>query len=193
MRLAASRGRDARRDAPLQFARALVMIASLVSSHLSGALWPSHEWLKKQPMNSADTLQVRLAAWEADSPEIRAVRNTVFSDEQGISETLDFDGRDRECVHLLAYLADGENIGTARMLPDGHVGRIAVHRQWRGKGVGTRLVEYLSEVARERGFTEILLHSQVQAAAFYSRLGFEARGDTFMEAGIEHVSMVRTL
>ena len=144
-------------------------------------------------MNSLDTLQIRLAGWEQDSAAIRSVRNTVFSDEQGISETLDFDGRDQECVHVLAQIGEGEAIGTARMLPDGHVGRIAVHTQWRGRRVGTRLVEYLTEVARDRGFAEIHLHSQVEAAAFYSRLGFEARGDTFMEAGIEHVLMVRTL
>jgi len=138
-------------------------------------------------------LQVRLARWEQDSAAIRAVRNAVFSGEQGISETLDFDGRDHECVQVLALVGEAEIIGTARMLPDGHVGRIAVHKEWRGRGVGTRLVEYLSEVARERELAEVHLHSQVQAAEFYSRLGFEARGDTFMEAGIEHVLMVRTL
>jgi predicted GNAT family N-acyltransferase len=79
------------------------------------------------------------------------------------------------------------------MLPDGHVGRIAVLEAWRGKGVGTRLVESLSQAARDRGLGEIHLHSQVQAVAFYSGLGFDIRGDTFMEAGIEHVLMVRTL
>jgi predicted GNAT family N-acyltransferase len=144
-------------------------------------------------MEALDTLQIRLAAWETDSAAIRSVRNAVFSVEQGISESLDFDGRDHTCVHVLARLADGECVGTARMLPDGHVGRIAVHQGWRGKGVGTRLVEYLAEVARDRGLGEIHLHSQIQAAAFYSRLAFEARGDAFMEAGIEHVLMVRTL
>ena len=138
-------------------------------------------------------MQVLLARWEQDSAAIRAVRNAVFSVEQGISETLDFDGRDHECVHVLARIGEGKSIGTARMLPDGHVGRIAVHKEWRGQGVGTRLVEYLTEVARDRGFAEIHLHSQVQAAGFYSRLEFEARGDTFMEADIEHVLMVRTL
>ncbi len=144
-------------------------------------------------MGSLEPLQIRLAGWEQDSTAIRAVRNAVFSVEQGISEILDFDGRDRECVHVLAQVGEGEIIGTARMLPDGHVGRIAVHKQWRGRGVGTRLVEHLTKVARERGIAEIHLHSQVQAAEFYSRLGFEARGDRFMEAGIEHVLMVRIL
>lgn len=144
-------------------------------------------------MDSPDTLNVALADWEADSAAIRAVRNTVFSDEQGISEALDFDGRDHECVQVLARVGDGEVVGTARMLPDGHVGRIAVHERWRGRGVGTRLVECLTGVARDRGFSEIYLHSQAQAADFYTRLGYETRGDTFMEAGIEHVLMVRTL
>jgi predicted GNAT family N-acyltransferase len=144
-------------------------------------------------MNSLDSLNVALADWETDRAAIRSVRNTVFSDEQGIPEALDFDGRDHECVQVLARLGDGEVAGTARMLPDGHVGRIAVHARWRGQGVGTRLVECLTEVARERGFTEIYLHSQAQAADFYTRLGYETRGDPFMEAGIEHVLMVRTL
>jgi len=144
-------------------------------------------------MESLDRWRVALATWDQDGAAIRALRNAVFSVEQGISKALDFDGRDHECVHVLARLGDGEAIGTARMLPDGHVGRIAVHKEWRGQGVGTRLVERLTEVASERGFAEIYLHSQAQAAEFYSRLGFEARGDTFMEAGIEHVLMVRSL
>lgn len=145
------------------------------------------------PMDSPDDLEVTLGKWEKDSAAIRSVRNTVFTVEQGISESLDFDGRDGECVHVLARLGDGEIVGTARMLPDGHVGRIAVHEPWRGKGVGTRMVEYLTKVARDRGFPEIYLHSQARAAEFYTRLGFETRGETFMEAGIEHVLMVRTL
>lgn len=144
-------------------------------------------------MNSLDRLQIRLALWKRDSTAIRSVRNTVFSDEQGIAEALDFDDRDYECVHVLAWIGDGEAIGTARMLPDGHVGRLAVHKQWRGQGVGTRLTGYLTDLARDRGFAEIYLHSQAQAAGFYARLGFEARGETFMEAGIEHVLMVRIL
>jgi predicted GNAT family N-acyltransferase len=137
--------------------------------------------------------RVRLAGWEQDGAAIRAVRNTVFTGEQGIAESLDFDGRDAQCVHVLACLDDGEPVGTARMLPDGHVGRIAVHAGWRGRGVGTRLVEHLMEVAREQGLAEIYLHSQAQAADFYARLGFETRGEPFMEAGIEHVLMVRVL
>jgi predicted GNAT family N-acyltransferase len=144
-------------------------------------------------MDSLDSLRISTGRWDRDGGAIRAVRNTVFTVEQGISKSLDFDGRDYECVHALARFGDGETIGTARMLPDGHVGRIAVHEVWRGQGVGTRLVEYLANVARDQGLTEIYLHSQAHATEFYERLGFEKRGEMFMEAGIEHVPMVRRL
>lgn len=144
-------------------------------------------------MDPPDTLQISQGDWAMDEAAIRALRNAVFTEEQGIDSGLDFDGRDPECVQVLARLGDGAVVGTARMLPDGHVGRIAVAKPWRGRGVGTRLVECLAEIARERGFEEIYLHSQAQAADFYTRLGYETRGDPFMEAGIEHVLMVRTL
>ena len=144
-------------------------------------------------MTSTETMMLALADWGTDHAAIRALRNAVFSVEQGISEDLDFDGRDHECVHVLARLDDGTAVGTARMLPDGHVGRIAVTREWRGRGVGSRLVEFLVGAARERGFREIYLHSQIQAAGFYEGLRFQARGDTFMEAGIEHVLMARKI
>lgn len=144
-------------------------------------------------MNSPNTPQLAFADWRTDGAAIRSVRNAVFTVEQGIPETLDFDGRDHECAHVLARLGDGTPIGTARMLPDGHVGRIAVEKQWRGRGVGSSLVEYLCEAACQRGLAYVYLNSQVQAAGFYTCLRFEARGDTFMEAGIEHVLMVRKL
>ncbi len=144
-------------------------------------------------MNSPHSPRARLAGWEQDGAAIRAIRNRVFSLEQGISESLDFDGRDPGCAHLLASLENGEPVGTARMLPDGHVGRIAVHKSWRGQGVGTRLVERLIELAREQGLAEVYLHAQARAADFYARLGFETRGDRFMEAGMEHILMVRVL
>lgn len=139
------------------------------------------------------TANVRAGTWEADSRDIRCVRNTVFTEEQGIDESLDFDGHDAQCVHVLARSPDGAAIGTARMLPDGHVGRIAVLAPWRGRGIGTRLVEHLVAAAADAGISEVHLHAQVHAAGFYERLGFEAHGEPFLEAGIEHVRMARRI
>jgi len=138
-------------------------------------------------------MEVRSGSWEADRSAIRAVRRAVFTEEQGIDEKLDFDGRDAECIHTLALASNGEALGTARMLPDGHIGRIAVLQAWRGRGIGTRLVEQLVAEAAGAGINEVYLHAQMQAVGFYERLGFEAHGEPFLEAGIEHVRMARRL
>ncbi len=142
-------------------------------------------------MDFPEPVRVRSGTWERDGAVIRAVRNAVFTAEQGIPESVDLDGRDHACVHVLAVSGDGQFVGTARMLADGHVGRIAVLRAWRGQGVGTRMIEFLTNSVRVRRYSEIYLHSQTQAAAFYARMGFEARGEPFIEAGIEHILMVR--
>lgn len=80
-------------------------------------------------------------------------------------------------------------MGTGRLLPDGHIGRMAVLREWRGKGVGALLLRALVELARSRGHTSVRLNAQTQALGFYRRYGFEAVGAQFMEAGIPHLAM----
>ncbi|MDX1514256.1 MAG: GNAT family N-acetyltransferase [Gammaproteobacteria bacterium] len=132
--------------------------------------------------------EVRFADEEAD---IRRIRNTVFSKEQGIDAKLDFDGRDGECIHVLAREGDGDAVGTARMMEDGHIGRIAVLAERRGRGIGRRLTLALVEAARRRAIARVYLHSQVHAVGFYEALGFRTSGPVFMEAGIEHVRMER--
>lgn len=121
------------------------------------------------------------------------IRREVFVDEQGVPIDIELDGTDPACRHLLAFDPDGRPIGTARMQESGHIGRIAVLRDWRQKGVGARLVETMVGCAREAGLASVDLDSQGHAVGFYERLGFEARGDVFMEAGIPHHNMVRKL
>jgi predicted GNAT family N-acyltransferase len=79
------------------------------------------------------------------------------------------------------------------MQASGHIGRIAVVEDWRNRGVGTRLVEAMIEQARDAELRSVDLDSQTHAVGFYRKLGFEARGDVFMEAGIQHQNMVLTL
>ncbi len=121
------------------------------------------------------------------------IRREVFVVEQEVPIDIELDGADPDCRHLLAFDPDGRPIGTARMQARGHIGRIAVIKVWRKRGVGARLVEALVEVAREAGLASVDLDSQVHAVGFYEKLGFEARGDVFMEAGIPHQNMVRRL
>lgn len=122
----------------------------------------------------------------ADS--IRRIRTEVFVHEQGVPEELEVDGLDEHCIHALA--TDGSNpIGTGRIQSDGHIGRVAVVASHRGTGVGTRIVAALIESARRHGHRRVWLSSQAHAADFYRRLGFEAFGESYEEAGIPHIRM----
>ncbi|KPK38764.1 MAG: hypothetical protein AMJ69_07535 [Gammaproteobacteria bacterium SG8_47] len=124
---------------------------------------------------------------------IRFIRETVFVHEQRVPAELEWDDDDRHAHHVLAVARSGEPIGTARLLPDGHIGRMSVLAAWRGRGVGGALLAHLLTVARERGFPRVLLNAQVQALDFYRKYGFEAYGEPFLDADIPHRSMALTL
>ncbi len=106
--------------------------------------------------------------------------------EQAVPESLEMDGRDEECVHALAEDLAGMVIGTARLLPEGRIGRVAVRQDWRGRGVGAALMRALMEAADSRGLPVLELHAQSWTVAFYEKLGFVAEGEEFEEAGIQH-------
>ncbi|MCC7218007.1 MAG: GNAT family N-acetyltransferase [Burkholderiales bacterium] len=136
---------------------------------------------------------VRLADWQRDRDALALVRNAVFIVEQGVPANLEWDDVDRACVHALALDAEGRAVGCGRLLPDGHVGRMAVLAPWRSRGVGSALLQRLIEVAIARGDARVALNAQVQAMPFYERFGFAAVGAPFDEAGIPHQAMSRSL
>ena len=139
------------------------------------------------------TVKVRLVTWEQAEQSLLAVRHTVFVQEQEVPAVLEQDGRDPVCVHALAEDDVGRAIGTGRLLPDGHIGRMAVLAEWRGRGVGSSLLGALVDAARIRGRTQVCLHAQVAACGFYERYGFVVTSGVYLEAGIEHVDMTATL
>jgi len=126
-------------------------------------------------------------------PDLRAVRETVFVHEQNVPLAEEWDELDPQCLHVIARDAQGRAIGTGRLTPEHKVGRMAVLREWRGKGVGDAMLAALVGVARERGWRELKLNAQVSASAFYVRHGFVPYGARFWEAGIEHQAMRRVL
>ncbi|MDK9704825.1 MAG: GNAT family N-acetyltransferase [Sulfuritalea sp.] len=123
--------------------------------------------------------------------QARQVRDAVFVDEQKVSRDIEWDEHDASSRHVVACDSDGGAIGTGRLLPEGHIGRMAVLADWRGKGVGRALLERLLEEARLQGREHLALHAQTQAGGFYRRFGFVEEGPEFMEAGIPHRTMVR--
>jgi len=106
---------------------------------------------------------------------------------------MEWDEFDAVCRHAIAEDASGAAIGCGRLLPDGHVGRLAVLAAWRGRGVGAALLLQLLELARVRGLSRAILNSQTHAMPFYARHGFVADGDEYLEAGIPHRTMTRGL
>lgn len=134
-------------------------------------------------------VRVREARYEDDAALLRAVRHAVFVLGQGVPAAVEWDGQDARCVHVLAEHA-GEPVGTARMLPDGRIGRMAVLRSWRGRGIGGRLLQELLRLAEQRGARRVFLNAQLPVMGFYARHGFVTSGAPFEEAGMPHVRMV---
>ncbi|MEU3446673.1 GNAT family N-acetyltransferase [Streptomyces thermolilacinus] len=151
--------------------------------------------------------EIREVVSEEDRKAAFAVRREVFVVEQGVPEEIEYDALDATAVHVLAVrAADGTALGTGRLLygPDaadrtggedgvGALGRLAVTRAARGLGVGAALVRAIEEAARARGLKAVDLHAQTRALGFYERLGYEAYGPEFPDAGIPHRAMRRTL
>ncbi len=112
--------------------------------------------------------------------------------EQQVPLALEWDGKDPHCMHVLAF-SGAEAIGTGRITTAGHIGRMAVRQPWRGKGVGSALLNALLDIARQHGLPHVVLNAQTQAVAFYLGHGFRPEGDVFLDAGIPHRRMRRAL
>ena len=145
------------------------------------------------PTESAQGFTIRDVTWAQEEERLRAVRLAVFVVEQNIPEEQEWDEHDAVCAHALAEDREGVPIGCGRLLPDGHIGRLAVLSDWRGQGVGAGLLLHLVELARKRGHARVLLNAQEHAVPFYARYGFAPSGEPFMEAGIAHREMARML
>jgi predicted GNAT family N-acyltransferase len=140
-------------------------------------------------MNDTNSCDIRYGDWATLSADAQAVRIAVFVQEQNVPAELELDEKDAVCLHAVAYDASGTPVGTGRLLPDGHVGRMAVMKPARGTGIGSALLRGLMAHARERGHPDVLLSAQTHAAPFYLAHGFAQVGDEFVEAGIPHIGM----
>jgi predicted GNAT family N-acyltransferase len=140
-------------------------------------------------MQPQPPFRIRQASWPRDEAALRRVRAQVFVAEQGVPEHLEWDGKDPEAVHLIAETAGGLAIGTARLLPGGRLGRMAVLPDYRGRGVGSALLKQALVTARQQGLGTLRLNAQIQVVPFYERFGFETVGERFEEAGILHQAM----
>lgn len=133
--------------------------------------------------------RLTLGDWGAQGKDAQALRYDVFVIEQRVPVELEWDDMDQQCLHAVVYDERGQALGTGRLLPDGHIGRMAVRNSARGEGIGGAILQALMQHARQRGDRAVLLNAQTHAESFYRRYGFERDGDEFMEAGIPHIQM----
>lgn len=129
---------------------------------------------------------IESGAWETLRGDAAVIRFGVFVIEQAVPEELELDLLDPESRHWLIRNAEGAAVGTARLTPDNHVGRMAVLPEWRGRGLGRALLEAIQQYARETGIPTLVLNAQVQAIPFYEKSGFIVEGPEFDDAGLPH-------
>jgi predicted GNAT family N-acyltransferase len=140
-------------------------------------------------------IEVRTARDASEVEAALALREEVFCGEQGVSLAEERDGRDGEAVHLVA-VEDGGVLGTCRLLLEGttvKLGRMAVARPARGRGIGRALLDEADVQARALGGERIALAAQLTAQGMYKRAGYMPYGDVFLDAAIEHVMMEKAL
>jgi predicted GNAT family N-acyltransferase len=135
-------------------------------------------------------LRIDLLPWEEARVHAMPIRFAVFVQEQGVPPEIELDEMDERALHALAF-EDHLPVGTGRLLPDGHIGRMAVLKPWRGRGVGGRILQHLMDEAHARGHREVVLSAQVHAEKFYRAHGFAEEGAEYLDAGIPHRNMRR--
>ena len=134
-------------------------------------------------------------AGPADMDAVLEIRRIVFIEGQNVPEHEERDGKDADAIHLIAFETD-KPVGTARLLVSGGVGkigRVAVLAEMRGKGMGKAIMQAALEELRSEGVFKAKLAAQIHALAFYEALGFVAEGPEYLDAGILHRDMTRTL
>jgi len=131
--------------------------------------------------------------WEKAQAVAAPLRFAIFVGEQNVPAGIELDEMDEKSLHAVAFDDAGKAIGTGRLLPEGKIGRMAVVKEWRRRGVGADLLEALIAEARRRGFKEVTLSAQLQAAEFYRAHGLVAEGKVYSEAGILHQTMRKEL
>lgn len=139
-------------------------------------------------MPSQFQYRVRPAEWSRDEAAIANLRREVFIAEQHVPESLEWEADDAQHQWFVAESRLGL-IAIARLTATGRIGRMAVRRPFRGKGVGTALLQAALAAARLAGMPRVHLSAQTHAEGFYARQGFVAEGDVYQDAGIPHRTM----
>jgi tRNA(adenine34) deaminase len=147
---------------------------------------------RELPATMKPEFKVKTATWPDDMATLKAIRYEVFVEEQKVPAEGEIDAHDPLSIHAIAW-SNGKAAACGRLLPDGHIGRMAVLKPFRGFGVGGLVLQHLIERARQRGDREVVLSAQTHAIGFYKKFGFMAEGGEYLDCNIPHRDMRKTL
>ncbi len=133
-------------------------------------------------------IELQRTSWLTAETQLREIRQKVFVAEQNVPLEEDIDGQDERATHWLARI-NGKPVGTARMLPCGVIGRMAVLKEQRGKGVGSAILRQIIHFAIQQNIPQLTLGAQLRAIPFYEHFGFQLEGPVYRDAGIDHRQM----
>lgn len=140
-------------------------------------------------------MQVIIAKSEHEIKQVYEVRRKVFIEEQQVPETIEIDDKEEESIHFLA-IENGEPVGAGRLRIEGNKAkaeRVCVLPEVRRTGAGASIMNEMERYAKKQDLSEIVLNAQTHAIPFYRRIGYSVTSDLFYDAGIEHMSMRKTL
>lgn len=138
-----------------------------------------------------NNLKVEIVKWIDGYAPLSMIREKVFIEEQKVTPQLEWDGKDEEAIHFLAY-QDEKVIGCARaFVIENHMqlGRMAVLKEYRNKGIGSFLIEKAITTAKLNQLSKISISAQCHAIDFYKKFGFEVTSEIYFDADIPHQDM----
>jgi predicted GNAT family N-acyltransferase len=138
-----------------------------------------------------NNLKVEIVKWIDGYASLSMIREKVFIEEQKVTPQLEWDGKDEEAIHFLAY-QDEKVIGCARaFVIENHMqlGRMAVLKEYRNKGIGSALIEKAVTTAKLNQLSKVSISAQCHAIDFYKKFGFEVTSEIYLDAGISHQDM----
>lgn len=142
--------------------------------------------------NMINDIHIINTSWQQSYQVLKKIRTTVFIEEQQVPSELEWDEFDQQSKHFLAFFKNIP-IATARLKPDGQIGRMAVLEDYRHQGVATKLLKTVLSLAKKDNYKLVYIHAQIQVIEFYKKFDFIDNGTEFLDAGIMHRAMFKQL
>ena len=141
---------------------------------------------------SSENIKIHITSWRNDKEVLAKIRRHIFIEEQNVPEELEWDEHDNSSTHFFVT-SDDRVIAVARLKTDGQIGRMGVLAEYRKQGIGSKLLNFILQLAANRNLDKVYLHAQTQAISFYEEHGFIAQGDIFFEVNIPHRQMLKKI